>query len=97
MRRPGLENGAREPGHWEVQVTRNSPYQVVVRFGARPVAGKVRLSFQDVNLEKEAPAGAALVRFDSVRLPVGGGKLEARITREKETTGVMSVEIKRLD
>jgi len=91
----------RDLGHWEVEVLRAGPYRVELRFaapkGTAKGAGtaKARFEIGAMRLEREVPAGATSIVFESVRLPEGPGDLKATIEDAEGEYGAHQVTLAR--
>jgi hypothetical protein len=89
--------GPMDVGYWEVQVSRAGSYEITLRFAALRGPGTVSFSLGSVTEKKALPADATEYTFRSVRLSAGPGRLEASVTQDKETVGVLYVDVKKID
>lgn len=80
-------------GYWEVDVISDSTYEVNFRFPAMEGAGVAEFSLGEVSHETEFPLGATSVKFSSVRLPAGPGRLEAVLLVGDSQLGVHYVDV----
>ena len=93
--RAGSPNGL---GYWEVNVVRTGEYDVTLAIHPRPVGWTARLKMGDVVRETVVKPGNEEVRFESVPLPAGPGRLEAWFEKEpQQRVGVRSLEVRRHD
>ena len=83
-------------GHWEVYVVSPAGYDVKLRFHPSKADREAIVSCGGVSVRKAVKAGRAECVFDSVQLPVGPGRLEARLMQGRSVFGVQYVEVKRL-
>ena len=84
-------------GHWEVQVASAGEYDVTLRFDKTEKACDAHLVLGNVAQEKALPAGATAHTFSAVRLGAGLGTLEAWLGPGDDRTGVMYVDVKRVE
>jgi arylsulfatase A-like enzyme len=90
--------GARNSlGYWEIQVARPGGYAITLHLAPRPAAATAHLALPGVALEKDLGPRTSECTFEPVALTPGPGRLEAWLARGDATTGVLSVDVRRLD
>jgi hypothetical protein len=89
--------GSKGLGHWEVQVATAGRYNVTLRFNPLTAEAEAALSCGKVSVRQALQSGAAECVFQDVQLPVGPGRLEARLQQGPATLGVNCVEVKRVE
>ncbi len=91
-------DGATGLGYWEVDVIRPGDFDMTLTFRPVPNGSIARLKLGELVREAMVKPGAEEVRFDSVPLPVGPGRLEVWIEPEdRPRVGVRSVDVRRRD
>jgi arylsulfatase A-like enzyme len=96
-RGPGAAWTPDAAGYWETDVARPGRYTITLHFLPRPEASTVRLAMGGVSLQHDLDPRAAEWTFERVTLPAGPCRLEPSVARGATTTGVLWVEVKRLD
>jgi len=93
----GASWGPKGIGYWEVNVVTGANYEIKVRFDALNVDGEVTLSCGGVSMRQAVKSGATECVFKDVHLPVGAGRLEAKVVEGADILGVKYLEVKRLE
>src|SRR5262249_24076803 len=92
---PPAGSGREGPGHWEVDVAEPG-HSLVARRAVAPRSGPAHFRFGAVARETTTSKDQKEIRFESVALPSGPGRLEAWI-EAGERVGVRFVEIERAE
>ena len=72
-------------------------YEIKLRFDPLKTDGEATLSCGGVSARQPVKAGEEECVFSGVRLPLGPGRLEARLVEGPAVFGVQYVEVKRID
>jgi hypothetical protein len=96
-RGPRAGGGRNSLGYWEIQVARPGGYAITLHLAPRPAAATAHLALPGVALEKDLGPRTSECTFEPVALTPGPGRLEAWLARGDATTGVLSVDVRRLD
>jgi arylsulfatase A-like enzyme len=84
-------------GYWEVNVVAHAPYDVKLRFDPCKTGREATVSCGNASARQAVKAGATECVFRSVRLPLGPGRLDARLVEGRAAKGVNYVEVTRTD
>ena len=84
-------------GYWETEVRRGGSYTITLHIASRPTPTTAHLALRGVKLMKDAEPKATEVTFAAVELTPGPGRLEAWIAHGEVTSGVLSLDVKRVD
>ena len=85
--------GAKDQGHWDVQVAAAGPYEVTLNFAAVEGAKSVHVRVGETQVQSPLEPGQKSVKVPGVRLAPGDAKVEAWLIVGDETIGVHSVEL----
>jgi arylsulfatase A-like enzyme len=84
-------------GYWETEVARAGSYAITLHFAARPEAATARMTISGLALAHEVDPSATEWTFAPVALDPGPARLDAALVRGAAASGVLWVEVKRLD
>lgn len=84
-------------GHWEVEVAAPGRYDVTLRFAPRSGSTTARLTLGNVTRQQTVQPGQRTCVFQSLPLAAGPGRLEAWVDEGGKRTGVLYVDVNRLD
>lgn len=87
-----------DQGHWEVNLVQEGRYEVTLRFAPREEETVAAFSLNwELRREQRVPPKAREAVFADVSLPAGPGRLDALIRNGSMTSGVIFVELRRLN
>jgi len=83
-------------GHWEVAVAEAATYEVKARITPRKDSARITWGLNGATLAADAPAAVEEVVLGRTRVAKGDGRVTAEVASGGTTTGVWSVEIRRV-
>jgi arylsulfatase A-like enzyme len=89
--------GPNDQGHWEVEVSRASPFDVTLRLTPRRFRTVAHLSLRGVNRQLDLTPGTTECTFHDVPWTAGPGRFEAWVEGNRATAGPLDVAIRRLN
>jgi hypothetical protein len=85
--------GGRDLGYWEVTIAADRTWDITLRFPALRGKGTARLRLGDTKVEAPLEAGSTGCVLESVRLPVGPGRMELWLEDREGAYGVHQADI----
>ncbi|UCG87890.1 MAG: arylsulfatase [Gemmatimonadota bacterium] len=82
-------------GFWDIEVTADDSYDILVRFPKAVSGGLVTLSVDSVSQTGTAPSGSSQFLFEDVPLQTGPARLMATVDDGTLTAGAWQIEIQR--
>ncbi len=83
-------------GFWEVEVAKSGQFDITLHVTPRPFPSTAHVAFGTPKGEQALVTGQTECSFPGVELPAGPGRLEAWITWNKTTAGVLDMTVRRL-
>jgi hypothetical protein len=96
VRKHGLTVSERRFCGPQVSVAESAMYEVKARITPRKEAARIQWGLNGATAAVDAPAGAEEVVLGRTRVANGDGRVTAEVASGGETTGVWSVEIRRV-
>ncbi|MEO6785014.1 MAG: arylsulfatase [Chthoniobacteraceae bacterium] len=91
----GASWGPKGIGYWEVNVVASTPCEIKMLFEPLKADGEAALSCGTFSARQPIKAGETECVFRDVRLPLGPGRVEAKLTHDSAVSGVKYLEVKR--
>ncbi len=89
-------NHSNKFGYWEVFSTA-ARYRITLRFQKAVKTGIAFIKYQGIEKNAQISEGKSSIIFDNIDLPAGPGKFEAFLKYDPIVTGVLSVDVERIN
>jgi arylsulfatase/arylsulfatase A len=83
-------------GYWDVH-SEAGEYRITLHYSKASDKGMAHIKYQEVHVEKPIKEGDTTTVFENVLLPEGAGNLQAFLKTERLPTGVLYVDVERID